>query len=453
VDVGEVKQQRIYPSLTDSRRAISARLFNIVNLIGGGYVAALGAFMAFALYFAATVPKSTMEVVDKVLAKLFGVSGFIPSQLTSLFPDLKWPDRNFASSAGLDDWGVALRVGFLALSTALIIAAVVCAKLLVGLSRREKEELSGRYSKAIVILLLAALVVLFFGIKDFWTYVTSLSPYKCSVLVLLATLWAAASIAAGIIYSEWLNKQASKARVSKVHTWLLWTLVVIGGAIFAAGVMKFGKYPFAYLFSDILFTFLVVGTFAGVILVGIFVGGELHGIGGKIGFGFLGLGHAVLQIGVPFLLVRVGSWRAWAAAVFAVIVFAAVGNQTARRGLRWLLLAVWLGHGALLLWLPFALPDPEPSDLHVLKILVAALLGALMSCVWLGWYLAVSLEFNGHYSEAGGAARIEEYKEFIRIRLAQDSLKAYVIGIDKPLSNGAALKMKIIDVFELRSSS
>jgi hypothetical protein len=75
-----------------------------------------------------------------------------------------------------------------------------------------------------------------------------------------------------------------------------------------------------------------------------------------------------------------------------------------------------------------------------------------MSCVWLGWYIAVSLEFNGHYSEAGGAAMIEEYKEFVRIRLTKDSLKAYVIGIDQPLSKGSDLKVKIIDVFELRPS-
>jgi hypothetical protein len=120
-----------------------------------------------------------------------------------------------------------------------------------------------------------------------------------------------------------------------------------------------------------------------------------------------------------------------------------------------MLLAVWLAQGALLLWLPFALRDSEPSSdarVHVLRLLVAALLGGLMSCIWLGWYLAVSLEFNGHYSEAGGAARIEEYKEFMRIRLTKDGLTAYVIGVDKPLTEGKHLKPKIIDLFELKVS-
>lgn len=84
--------------------------------------------------------------------------------------------------------------------------------------------------------------------------------------------------------------------------------------------------------------------------------------------------------------------------------------------------------------------DAEPSNdagVHLLKLAVAALLVGLVSCVWLGWYMTVSLEFNGHYSEAGGAARIEEYKEFIRIRLSKDSLTVYAGLRDLcPLSNG-----------------
>ena len=185
------------------------------------------------------------------------------------------------------------------------------------------------------------------------------------------------------------------------------------------------------------------------------VGGEQQGVGGKIGFAVLGLWHGVLQVAVPLLLVRVGSWRAWLAAMLTVLVFAVVGNQLARRGLRWLLLVAWLAHGVLVLWLPFALREAAFStdaQAHVLKLVVAALLGGLMSCVWLGWYMAVSLEFNGHYSEAGGAARIEEYKEFVRIRLTKNTLTAYVVAVDQPLSNGADLKMKIVDVFQLRAS-
>jgi hypothetical protein len=59
-----------------------------------------------------------------------------------------------------------------------------------------------------------------------------------------------------------------------------------------------------------------------------------------------------------------------------------------------------------------------------------------MSCVWFGWYLAVALLFNGHNNEAGGAARLQGYKQFMRIRLRQDDLTAYVIGFDKAQPEG-----------------
>jgi hypothetical protein len=71
----------------------------------------------------------------------------------------------------------------------------------------------------------------------------------------------------------------------------------------------------------------------------------------------------------------------------------------------------------------------------------------LMTCVWFGWYLAVSLAFQGHNNEAGGAARIEAFKQFIRFRLTENELTGYVIGVDKPQTNGSALTPKIIDVF------
>jgi len=167
----------------------------------------------------------------------------------------------------------------------------------------------------------------------------------------------------------------------------------------------------------------------------------------------LGAWHALLQLAVVFLLVRIGSPVAWALAVVVVLVFAFIGNQLARRGWRWALVVAWLMYGGVLLYLPFALrASPEPSLDGwglALRFIVVIALGGLMSCVWLGWYMAVALEFHGHTDQAGGAARIEEFKEFIRFRLTRDTLTGYVIGVDQPLTQGADLKMRIIDVFQL----
>jgi hypothetical protein len=84
--------------------------------------------------------------------------------------------------------------------------------------------------------------------------------------------------------------------------------------------------------------------------------------------------------------------------------------------------------------------------------MVAGGVGAILSCVWLGWYFGVALAFNGHANEAGSTARIEDYKQFIRFRLTNDTLTGYVIGIDHPGQRGKDLKARIVDKFTLRCS-
>lgn len=80
------------------------------------------------------------------------------------------------------------------------------------------------------------------------------------------------------------------------------------------------------------------------------------------------------------------------------------------------------------------------------------------------------MNFNGHNNEVGGAARIENYKQFIRFRLTKNTLTGYVIAIDdvscigQPVlengspkvsnnkvvkKDGSYLKPKLIDVFKL----
>jgi hypothetical protein len=85
----------------------------------------------------------------------------------------------------------------------------------------------------------------------------------------------------------------------------------------------------------------------------------------------------------------------------------------------------------------------------LVPITLASVFGALLSCVWVGWYFAVCLGFNGHNNEVGGAARIEQFKQFIRFRLTENSLTGYVIAVDEPQKEGRLLAPKVIDVFRL----
>jgi hypothetical protein len=88
----------------------------------------------------------------------------------------------------------------------------------------------------------------------------------------------------------------------------------------------------------------------------------------------------------------------------------------------------------------------------VLLLLIVAYLGYRMSRVWFSWYLAVSLLFNGHNNEAGGAARIQGYKHILRIKVERDKLTVYVIGFDDAEIELDKLKPRLVDKFELKST-
>jgi hypothetical protein len=139
-------------------------------------------------------------------------------------------------------------------------------------------------------------------------------------------------------------------------------------------------------------------------------------------------------------------------------------NTDKRNRCNRLLVLAWIVYGALMLVLPYV-PAPQwltmPAPfldgewagwLGLVPPLLAGIIGAVMSCVWFGWYLAVCFLFNGHNNEVGGAARIEEFKQFIRFCLTKHGLTGYVIGLDHPQTgnNRHLLSPKIIDVFHLR---
>jgi hypothetical protein len=95
----------------------------------------------------------------------------------------------------------------------------------------------------------------------------------------------------------------------------------------------------------------------------------------------------------------------------------------------------------------------------VIPAILAGIIGAVICCLWTGWYFAVTFLFNGHNNEVGGTARVENFKQFIRFRLTNDSITGYVIAVDDVSQigkeengrtlDGSDLKVQLIDVFHL----
>jgi hypothetical protein len=334
--------------------------------------------------------------------------------------------------------------------------------------------------------LLAGLALYVVGVARCVGQAPVLDPFGSSLLVLYHIVLALGLVTLSVQNSGWLaqlakfDESAADSKARMVPVALL--SVLAAGAAFG-GVWVFGRYSASCTLSDSLFAVIFVGLFVALVGLGALKAGELQGAGGKILTGLVGLWHGVLQLVVPLWLVRLGDWRALVAALIAIIIFsglsvpftrisvAGLGARAMRRfgpGSRWSLLLLWIAYGLAVLALPLLfhdrtnttggyntfLPTPDAPAWSVFLVGLAAAVafGFLLSMSWLSWYFAVALGFHGHNNEVGGAARIEQYKHVVRVRLRPDDLTAYVIAFDEPQVEGAMLEPRLVDVFRLTTT-
>jgi len=316
----------------------------------------------------------------------------------------------------------------------------------------------------------ASSLMFFLGLFMIKPYRMHITPFGSSMIVLFSTLWALAAVGLSIRYSEFLFKKSHRTYIFLSDWGLTWVLSFLSVLSLAFGLWGFGRNNRPELLVwDVIFVLVLVGTFAALLVLPFKVGGELLQPHGRVVRGagkfLIGFWHAVLQLAIPFVLIKRGSILTLV--IFVVLIFAPIkiGELFLRRNSRLGLVLTWLIYGALMLSLPYLaeglhLPLSHPfldkewtAWWGLVPALLAGLVGAVMSCVWFGWYLAVCFAFNGHNNEVGGAARIEEFKQFIRFRLTEDGLTGYVIGFDDPKMDNARheLKPKIIDVFRLKA--
>jgi hypothetical protein len=83
---------------------------------------------------------------------------------------------------------------------------------------------------------------------------------------------------------------------------------------------------------------------------------------------------------------------------------------------------------------------------HLPPTWLAAPLGALLTGVWFGGYLAAALAMGCHNNEAGGAARVDRFIHFIRFKVEPERITGYVIGV-KTLVGAPPMKPILIDEF------
>lgn len=533
---GDLQEQALYPSEDISRKKFAGPLFNFTSVLKGGGVWIIGFFLAFTIYFTATVPQSGRQIVQNAFSYFHLAEPVIieptvlpvktsPTPKTEPFVlyaenfDSKETKKYYFGSNQIDSSSTYfLNNGILILS---LLAIVLSACLFPTSGKRstvrekggEKEiavekdpameaetpQTKGKKSPAELdpfqlfgsrtqllfgVVVLASFSLLVYGMIHLMPFRDDVTPFGHSMMVFLTLLWSVASVVSSLRYSEWLFKQAS-VREIKRRDWVLpWMCAVFSVVSISAGIWLFGQYNMpAYLITDVLFILATVGIGGAVVALAIFVGGADFKWKGRVGMSFIGVLHAILQITVPFWLVSKGSAWALLAFLLLIVIFGWIGWQLAKSSHRWLLLLVWFLFGALTIALPYIIfrygnHDVGFASYHgsvfelqgwlqsmtlgsvwesalysfsvIVPSLIAGLIGLVLSCIWLGWYLAVSLAFNAHNNETGGAGRIEEFKEFIRFRLTENEITGYVIAFDKPEEDGSLLKTRLIDVFTLK---
>ncbi|HEX8889805.1 MAG TPA: Yip1 family protein [Pyrinomonadaceae bacterium] len=476
--IKEVEPEKIYPPMEVSRSKVADELFKITNIFKGGYVWLFGFFIAFLLFFAASIPQSSMDAIDSFppFTKLGISTGLKPLD----------PSESFVKQMPRNPWWTSEQPAphpgyWMAMIATILSLVLISAALAYSFKRLQKKydptwqpqnnNLAGKQRVILWVLGFGSFVSLVYGILGFHANDESLTSFGHSLIIFAGLLWSVLAIITSVKYSEWLFGAVYHGNLKAWHYWPVWVLNIMALLGFSSALWFFGKQESANLISDIGLVILVLLIGVGLIVFAYSTGGDLKKGAGKFAFLLLGVSHAIVQLFVPFLLVRKGHLL-WAplAALILVFVFKYIGRALAKNKNGWPLAIAWIIFCALLLVIPFII-DPKilPRFLNAESInagiinvgrgrmeqfllcFYAGAIGALMSCVLFGWYLAVALAFNGHNNEAGGAARIEGFKEFIRFHLTREGLTGYVIGIDEPGTKGVNLKPKVVDVFRISS--
>jgi hypothetical protein len=341
---------------------------------------------------------------------------------------------------------------------------------------KRDPEIKGEPGPKLWALSALAFALFFLGLFMVKPYRAHITPFGNSLLVLLTFVWGGACVALTLRYTEFLFKKAHDKPVRQSDQALPWFLCVSAVLAVGLGLWSFGRNNLpALLVSDMLFIGAMLLVFFGVVFVLPFsaAAGLLakRGAAGSIGKFLIGAWHYLLQVTIPFVLIRKASLLTLFIAAAVILVGAPLGERLLARFKGGALAAVWVVLGALTLllpvWLvpatpvageglwpvlvrPWFVPGEWTGWLGLVPSLAAALVGAVMCCYWFGWYLGVCFAYNGHNNEVGGAARIERFKQFVRFRLTREGLTGYVIAVNDPTDSGRDLTPHVVDVFHLR---
>lgn len=451
--VGDHAPDALYPKEDVSRDVVNREIFNPWVLLQGGNVAIIGFVVWVVLLLA----------VRGAPGSLGDLMGWAPGH-PLLHPAIA-PDQ-------LREWPAVLRAcaGFLATGTLATLAACLFYRHSHGMNRSlaahappaaaatgeladpDAEDDSGdpgrswgSYAAFLLLPLSTWLPERLAGAPE------QIGPLTQSVLLCGFAALGLSIVYAAVWHGEVLATRAKKWRVMLFDDLATVVIALFGLAYTAYAFLRYGGQPVAVLGFHVVLIAVVLACSAGLVALALGVGGARHATAWKPLFFLLGMIHAALQLGLPIAWSAAGVSPAVLLYVPLFLVLNVLGYHAGKGGHRWTMLALWVLGGAAAFAVPIALgPAEPPGTLGWAWYLVPCLLLPVIS---FGWYLAVSLAFDGHNNEAGGAARVERFNQFIRFCVTPDGLTGYVIAVDQPKGRFDPISAHVEDVFTIRPRS
>ena len=459
-DVGEIKKQRVYPEESDSHREATQRILNPWNILTGGYVGLIGAIVALVTYFAVTIPQSTSSLFRYCLDNLPALDAdqyFLERIRQALFT----ADTNsyFEFSYGFDLIYIILFIAFLFGWKKMSVPGL--SKVKYSDSQDEWE----RYRTVFIVPISLWIIPLLFLVL--WPRESSPASFQASWLIGLFAIAALQIIDLSRSYSDVLSDRSKIRHQTGWDSFPLWVLNVMGIVCISFGFLHYGVYKASVMSFDLLAIILWSLVILGFTFFFPLLDTSKLGIAkaNKSKFFAIGFWHALLQISIPVCLALYANLTEWLiiCTVTIAITLAASFLFTNAHLTKNFSPEVQkkIGNGMLMAWVVtglavfYAATRGEPVPVDGWRLLMALLSGGIFSCIWLGWYFAVSLAFNCHNGEAGGGARSERYRHIIRFKLTENTLTGYVIGIDTPVTDLKTQppKFRLVDVFTLQAKN
>ncbi|MCF6202451.1 MAG: hypothetical protein L3J59_02110 [Methylococcaceae bacterium] len=479
-DLGEVETTQSYPTKEDSYHLMMKKLLNPKNIFEGGYVWLAGGVLIMVTYFALSIPDSSWAVFSR-----FSEFQLIPNSIRPCGAEYHCNDsllNRIQQMLSVNDIQTqSYDFHFADLSYIIYLLGLVIymmtwvkdkkhKKSVIQATKNQWKAYRLNFTLLFFLSMIPTPLLIFLSKYDN----NSLFPIAGSLLALLFLVVATMMLILARQLADILTERKKFTELqehNKLHfSWYeqelpSWLLIMAAIVTACFGSWRYGVNSAAIALTDtISLTFILLG-FVGLIALAWFSGASLLADKAKQHFLVIGTFHAIVQFSVALSLVIFADWLG----IFLIITFLTLATlftpklplfnigdgqlssekqeEKAKQ-----LFYIWLAIGITTLLLTLFLYGEEPKEITWLRIFTAFIIGSILSCIWFGWYLAVSLGFNGHNNEAGGGARTASYRHFIRFKLTENQLTGYVIGVDNPdIDFTKDRTFRLVDIFTVNA--